>query len=248
MLQRLLVKPAWYLADHIRRVLQNGGSAPHSEDVQRFFKEVVTARGWYTRELRQVARRFSRQLLYEGGLPGLLAVADELFSGSVLEEKAMAVYLLERSVPDFGEPQFQMLEEWLSRVTTWADHDALVHSLIGPMVVQKPSRAARVLRWARSPDRWHRRAAAVAFIQGARRRMFFPQIQRVTRLLLQSKDEDQDAMAQKGLAWLLRETAKSDPRRAVPYLVRLRSRAPRPVLRTACETLPASSRARVLGH
>jgi ABC-type branched-subunit amino acid transport system ATPase component len=30
-----------YIADHIRRVLKDGGSAPHSEEVQRFFKEEV---------------------------------------------------------------------------------------------------------------------------------------------------------------------------------------------------------------
>jgi hypothetical protein len=36
-----------YVADHIRRVLKDGGSAPHSEDVQHFFKEEIKSRGWY---------------------------------------------------------------------------------------------------------------------------------------------------------------------------------------------------------
>jgi hypothetical protein len=45
---------------------------------------------------------------------------------------------------------------------------------------------------------------------------------------------------------LLRETAKSDPQRTVPYLMRIREKAPRLVLRTACETLPTSLRAKVL--
>jgi len=35
-----------YIADHIRRVLKDGGSAPHSEDVQHFFKEEIKSRGW----------------------------------------------------------------------------------------------------------------------------------------------------------------------------------------------------------
>lgn len=34
------------MADHIRRVLLDGASAPHSEEVQRFFKEEVASRGW----------------------------------------------------------------------------------------------------------------------------------------------------------------------------------------------------------
>jgi hypothetical protein len=44
----------------------------------------------------------------------------------------------------------------------------------------------------------------------------------------------------------LRETAKFDPKRTVPYLMKIRSCAPRLVLRTACETLPLSTRAKIL--
>ena len=57
---------------------------------------------------------------------------------------------------------------------------------------------------------------------------------------------DEDGMVQKGLGWLLRETAKYDAKRTVPYLMKIRGRAPRLVLRTACETLPASVRKKIL--
>jgi len=58
--------------------------------------------------------------------------------------------------------------------------------------------------------------------------------------------KDEDDMVQKGLGWLLRETAKADPKRAVPYLMKIRKEAPRLVLRTACETLNPATRRRVL--
>jgi 3-methyladenine DNA glycosylase AlkD len=48
------------------------------------------------------------------------------------------------------------------------------------------------------------------------------------------------------LGWLLRETAKFDARRTVPYLMKIRDRAPRLVLRTACETLPTATKRRIL--
>jgi 3-methyladenine DNA glycosylase AlkD len=57
---------------------------------------------------------------------------------------------------------------------------------------------------------------------------------------------DPDDMVRKGLGWLLRETAKFDPKHAVPYLMKIRGRAPRLVLRTACETLPSSVKRRIL--
>ena len=59
--------------------------------------------------------------------------------------------------------------------------------------------------------------------------------------------KDEDDMVQKGLGWLLREAAKADPERTVPYLMTIRDAAPRLVLRTACEKLSAPERARILG-
>jgi 3-methyladenine DNA glycosylase AlkD len=72
--------------------------------------------------------------------------------------------------------------------------------------------------------------------------MFFPEIVKVSDLLL----NDTDDMVQKGLGWLLREATKYDAKTALPYLTKIRAHAPRLVLRTACETLPAATRRRVL--
>ncbi len=233
------MKSPAYMADHVRRVLLDGASAPHSEEVQRFFKEEVASRGWYTAELRKVAYRFHRVLLKEHGLDYMVSVADRLFRGHVLEEKNMAVMLLEKSAHDFGPKQFRLFDQWLDRVSSWADHDALLHYLIGPMIADEPSRARFVFVWARSRNRWRRRASAVALIRGARRRMFRPEIARLSEMLL----DDPDDMVQKGLGWLLREYAKADAANAVKLLMKLRARAPRLVLRTACETLEPKTRA-----
>jgi 3-methyladenine DNA glycosylase AlkD len=237
-----MVKPPAYIASHIRRVLQDGASAPHAEEVQRFFKEEVASRGWYAAELRKVARRFHRVLLNEHGLDYLVAVADRLFCGRVLEEKVMAVMLLEGSAGQFGPRQFRLFDQWLDRVSNWADHDALVHSLIAPMVIADPARLRTVFGWAHSRNHWRRRAACVALIRGARRRFFRPEIARLSGTLL----EDEDDMVQKGLGWLLREYAKADPEHALKLLMKLRRSAPRLVLRTACETLPSPTRMKVL--
>ena len=229
-----------YIADHIRRVLKDGGSAPHSEDVQRFFKEEIQSRGWYTAELRKFALRFGRSIARERGMDFVVQVADQLFSGRILEEKAMAVLLLENQTKNFGDHEFQLFISWLDRVTSWADHDALAHYLLAPMVASDPARCREVFRWAKSRNRWRRRAACVALIRGARERRFFAEIVRLSNQLLRNKDEDD--MVLKGLGWLLRETAKADPKRTMPYLMKIRKNAPRLVLRTACETLPVTTR------
>jgi len=135
-----------------------------------------------------------------------------------------------------------LFESWLDRIGSWADHDALVHYLIAPMIASEPERAKTVFRWAKSANRWHRCAACVALIRGARGKMFFPEIKKLSNSLL----ADEDDMVQKGLGWLLRETAKFDAKRTILYLMKIRGRAPRLVLRTACETLPLATRKRLL--
>ena len=210
--------------------------------MQRFFTEPVASHGWRAPDLRKAAVRMRRAILAHAGPDYLLQVADKLFRGRVIEEKAMAVLLLEKSVAEFGEREFRLLESWLDRVRNWDDHDALVHMLLGPMLVADRRRARLALRWAESRNRWRRRAAAVVLIRGVRREMFEPEIRQVANSLLKDKDQ----MVQKGLGWLLREWGKKSPKRAIPYLLRIRARAPRLVLRTACETLSSAQRKKVL--
>ena len=235
-------QPPEEVAAQIRRALKAGGSAEHAAGVQWFFKDEIKSHGWYTADLRRAAVRFRREMKKERGLDFLVEVADHLFSGSVLEEKVAAVFLLEKLDAEFGDREFKRFESWLDRISSWADHDGLVHGLISPMVAAKPARTKAVFRWAKSPNRWQRRAACVALIRGARAKMFFPEITKLSNSLLR----DDDDMVQKGLGWLLRETAKFDAKRTVPYLMKIRGRAPRLVLRTACETLPPGVRERIL--
>jgi len=238
-----MAKSPDYIARHVRRVLVDGASAPHTAEVQRFFKHEIKSRGWYTGELRKVAVRFRRTILAEHDLSYLLQVADQLFRGRVLEEKVFAVLMLEGVVGECGKPEFKMFESWLDRVGTWADHDGLVHYLLGPMIARDESLLTRPPRWAKAKKRWHRRAAAVSLIHSTRQHKSFDRIQLITEMLL----ADEDDMVQKGLGWLLREAAKANPDQTVRYLMTIRERAPRLVLRTACETLASGTKAKVMG-
>jgi 3-methyladenine DNA glycosylase AlkD len=164
-------------------------------------------------------------------------------AGDILEEKVFAVFLLERMTDQLGVKEFRVFESWLSRVSTWADHDALVHDLLGPMLLSDRARCRRIFVWAKNKGRWHRRAAAVSLIRGARAGLFEKEIIRISNLLLR----DQDDMVQKGLGWLLREWTRDHPERALPFLMKIRTAAPRRVLRTACEKLGPADKKRVLG-
>ena len=159
-------------------------------------------------ELRKVAVRFRRTILAEHDIPYLLQIADQLFRGKVLEEKVFAVVMLQGIVGNLGKPEFKLLESWLDRVSSWADHDGLVNYLLGPIIAADATLLSRPARWAKSKKRWHQRAAAVSLIHSTRQHKNFEHIQRITEMLLPSDDD----MVRKGLGWLLREAAKANPR------------------------------------
>jgi 3-methyladenine DNA glycosylase AlkD len=169
-------------------------------------------------------------------------VSDQLFRRGFEEEKNFAIFLLEQSPAKLSDAEFRLFESWLERVQNWADHDGLTIYLIGPMILAKTQRAKRVREWSKSRNVWHRRAAAVSLIRGIRRGLFWEEARQVTQTLL----SDQDLMVQKGLGWMLREAAKANPQQTIPFLMSIRDKTSRLVLRTACETLGHGARKKVL--
>jgi 3-methyladenine DNA glycosylase AlkD len=229
-------------ASELRRALREGGSSERAKGIEWFFKEPVRAHGWRTADVRRLSRAAQREILRELGPGALFDVADALFGGQFNEEKNAGVFLLENRITHLGDAEFRRFEGWLPRITNWSDHDALVYYLIAPLVLADPKRASRLPVWARSRNRWHRRAAAVALIRLARARRERPTIIRISNMLLAEEDD----IVQKGLGWLLREWAKADPKPAVKYLMTIRGRTSRLVLRTACEKLTEAEKRRVL--
>jgi 3-methyladenine DNA glycosylase AlkD len=222
------------------RHLKQYGCPEHAAGSQRYFKDEIRCHGWRAADLRRYAGNVRRTLAPDPQL--LMDVAERLFAQPVLEEKALGVEILRPSLRHLGDAEFRRLSRWLDHVVSWADHDALVSYLIGPLLVADPRRVSRAIGWASSSGRWHRRAAAVSLIRGVRVGLFAAEARVVTDRLL----ADGDDMVRKGLGWLLREWAKYRPAEAVPVLLEIRDRASRLVLRTACEKLVPADRERIL--
>src|SRR6476659_4801508 len=116
--------PARIAAD-LRGALNRGGSTEHAKGVQWFFKEDVKSYGWYTAALRRFSRKVRADIIKEHGLEFLVQVPDKLFTGRVLEEKVFAVFLLENRTGKLEQKHFVLLESWIGRISSWADHDGL---------------------------------------------------------------------------------------------------------------------------
>lgn len=234
-----LLSPEQYV-HRIECELDAGRSAERAAGTQRFFKEPVKSLGWRTPDLRRFARRMRQEI---GDDAMLFDVAEALFfSGKSNTHKILGVLLLERSAKKFGDKEFRRFVRWVPHITTWSSCDGLCLYLIAPLIAAEPRRAPVVFRWEGSRNRWCKRAAAVSLVHCARRAICFREIFQLCDKLL----GDEDDMVRKGVGWLLREVGKKSPDRAIPYLMRIRKRAPRLVLRTACEKLSNGQRRTIL--
>lgn len=103
-------------------------------------------------------------------------------------------------------------------IQTWGEVDAFACYLAGPVWRERQVSDALVRRWARSEDRWWRRAAlasTVALNNKARGGQGdAPRTLMVCALLV----EDRDDMVVKALSWALRELAKRDPQSTRAFL------------------------------
>ena len=59
--------------------------------MQWFFKEEIRSLGWYTTDLRRFVRTISSEIRHSDGPEILLAVADQLFTGDILEDSPCRV-------------------------------------------------------------------------------------------------------------------------------------------------------------
>ena len=135
-------EPAAYIAARIRTVLKNGGSAPHSEDISASSSTKFSRAGGTPPRVRKWRRLRHR---HRAWLPHISCSA-----GEVLEEKVGVLLESRRRTGCSGS-----LFSWIGRITSWADHDALVHYLIGPMVAADDT--SRDCRAGQTRNAWHQR-------------------------------------------------------------------------------------------
>jgi len=104
----------------------------------------------------------------------------------------------------------QKLEELGRGLDSWGSVDSFARTLSGPAWLKGLIGDGVILKWARSPDKWWRRAALVSTValnvrsQGGRGDV--PRTLKVCRLLV----DDHDDTIEKALSWALRELVAHD--------------------------------------
>jgi 3-methyladenine DNA glycosylase AlkD len=122
---------------------------------------------------------------------------------------------------------------------SWDDVDVFACFLSGPAWRGRQLSDAEIRRWARSPDRWWRRAAVVSTVPLNNRARGGSGDPTRTLALCRLVLADRDPMVVKALSWALRELAKRDPTAVRQFISEHESEMPalaRREVRTKLET------------
>jgi 3-methyladenine DNA glycosylase AlkD len=160
---------------------------------------------------------------------------EMLLDSGVKELKYTAFRWAYRFRKEFKPHHFAILERWLNHyIRDWADCDFISTKVIGEYFLTYPDDMGKTLLWAKSPDRWLRRSAAVSLILPAKRRGHLAIVFALARILLQ----DTDDLVQKGYGWLLKAAADNHQAEVFKFVMAHKSKMPRTALRYAIEKMP----------
>jgi 3-methyladenine DNA glycosylase AlkD len=222
------------IIQNIRLVLKKKSDKKVRESAQRFFKEKVRHYGVNSAEVGVIAKE-SFKALANKEKTAVFALCEELWKSDYMEEGFVACDWSYRVRKEYEASDLKVFERWVSRyVDNWASCDTLCNHSVGELVEMYPSCLAGLKKWARSKNRWMKRAAAVSLIIPARRGKFLKDIFEIADILL----EDADDMVQKGYGWMLKAASQAHESEVFDYVSANKAAMPRTALRYAIEKMP----------
>ena len=167
--------------------------------------------------IRGVRREFSRRLA-KAPSELVIRLALRLTRRRAASLRIVAYELVQHHKAAFASLNARLLEELGRGLDSWVAVDTFACYLSGPAWRERQISDASVRRWARSKDRWWRRAALVSTVplNSKARGGTGDAIRTVDICAMLVKDRDD--MVVKALSWALRELAKRDPQSVRGFL------------------------------
>lgn len=167
--------------------------------------------------LRSLRREYSKRLASVDPRT-VVELASQLMDHGGFDHRGVAYELVYYHRGALASLKTPKLVELGRGIDSWGAVDSFAVLLAGPAWREQQVPTSRIRSWARSKDRWWRRAAVVSTVALNSRarggRGDTPRTLEICRLVV----EDRDDMVVKGLSWALRELAKRDPEAARQFL------------------------------
>jgi 3-methyladenine DNA glycosylase AlkD len=226
----------------IRQELKANTDQKTQESFQRFFKEQVKYYGVKTETVGKIAKKYWNQVeaLDKQAIFGL---CEELFRSDYTEEAFIVSFWLPNYVEHLEPSDLATFKMWIERyVNNWAKCDGFCNHTIGDLIQKHPETIKELESWAKSENRWLKRASAVSLIVSAKKGCFLQGAFEISDVVL----ADMDDMVQKGYGWLLKEESRKHQKEVYDYVVKNRKVMPRTALRYAVELMPKELKAEAM--
>jgi 3-methyladenine DNA glycosylase AlkD len=211
---------------------------------ERYFKEKARFLGISSPALRALSQDVYQKVRPEWGTGEVICFCAIMLQNPYHEVRALGILTLERYRKELPIAALSTMEGWLEadRCDSWALVDLLCPKTVGTLIERYPNIARVVRDWAKSPNRWVRRASIVSFLKLTR----YPRHIEAIYDLSRKHFDDSDDLIQKANGWLLREAGKTDMTRLERFLRRFGPSIPRTTLRYAIERFPEAKRKSLL--
>jgi len=223
---------------NIRRDLTEQADEKIRESTMRFFKETehqkIRLYGLKSAAAKKVSQKHFATV--KGmSKEEVFALCEELWKSNYLEETGMACDWAYRFRHEFKPGDFTVFESWIERyVHNWASCDVFCTNTVGTFLEMFPKYVIRLKKWAKSPNLWMRRAAAVSLINPAQKKLFHKEVFEIATILL----HDPEDLVQKGYGWLLKVAGDADQDAVFQFVMKHKATMPRTALRYAIEKMP----------
>jgi 3-methyladenine DNA glycosylase AlkD len=230
------------VVENIRKELMENFDAKTRNSFQRFFKEGVKCYGVKTGTVGSIAKKYWKEIK-DTGKEEIFRLCEELYSSDYTEE-AFVVSFWGTNFKSFVKPEdLTVFEGWIKKyVNNWAKCDGLCNHTVGDLIVKYPDKVDELKRWAKSDNRWLKRASAVSLIVPAKKGEFLKEAFEISDILL----KDDDDMVQKGYGWLLKEESRTHEKEVFDYIVKNKDKMPRTALRYAIELMSKGLKAKAM--
>ena len=212
------------------------------DSTQRFFKEEVKFHGVKSAAVKKIAQKYQRAIKGREKQE-IFALCEKLLQSGYGEEAFIAFEWSYSLRKEYDPADFQVFEGWVRKyVDNWAKCDTLCNHTIGAFIEKYPGFIENLKGWAKSDNRWLKRAAAVTLILPARKGDFLDDVLEISDILLKDKDD----LVQKGYGWMLKEASRKHQEEVFEYIMRRKSDMPRTALRYAIEKMPDDLRRKAM--
>jgi len=230
------------IIENVRRDFIRNGDEKTKLSGERYFKEEVKLYGIKSALARQISKDHYK-MLHDKSKSHIFSLCEEFWQSGYIEESFVACDWSYNMRKNFVQADFKVFQKWVNNyVNNWASCDTFCNHTVGTFVEMYPSFLSGLKEWAKSDNRWVKRASAVSLIVPARKGKFLKDIFEIADILHSDKDD----MVQKGYGWMLKAASQAYQHQVFDYVISKKATMPRTSLRYAIEKMPMELKAKAM--